>query len=48
MKPQKSNESLKEYVILKLYRDLGSVFSPLNANFLPSNRDGNHAIELKP
>ncbi len=42
------DESLEEPTILKVYRDLADVFSPSNANSLPTHRDEDHAIELEP
>ena len=42
------DESLEEPTIPKAYRDLANVILPSNANFLPSYRDEDHAIELKP
>ncbi len=42
------DESLEEPTIPKAYRDLADVFSPSNANSLPSHRDEDHAIELEP
>ncbi len=42
------DESLEEPTISKGYRDLANVFSPSNANSLPSHRDEDHAIELEP
>ncbi len=42
------DESLEKPTILKVYRDLANVFSPSNANFLPTHRDEDDTIELEP
>ncbi len=42
------DEFMEEPTILKAYKDLADVFSPSNANSLPSHWDKNHAIELEP
>ncbi len=42
------DESLEEPTLPKAYRDLADVFSPSNANSLPTHRDEDHAIELEP
>ncbi len=42
------DESLEEPTIPKAYRDLANVFSPSNANSLPTHQDEDHAIELGP
>ncbi len=42
------DESLEEPTIPQAYRDLANVFSPSNANSLPSHWDEYHAIELEP
>ncbi len=39
--------SLEEPTIPKVYKDLANVFSPSNANFLPTHRDEDHAIKLE-
>ena len=41
------DESLEELTISKVYRDLENVFSPSNANSLPTHRDEDHSIELE-
>ncbi len=41
------DKSLEEPTIPKAYKDLANVFSPSNANFLPTHQDEDHAIELE-
>lgn len=41
-----SNDSLEEFIISQVYKNLRSVFSQSNANFLPIYPNIEHEIEL--
>ncbi len=47
MQFEMSKESLKECIILKAYKNLGSFFLESNSNFLSSHVDKIHVIELE-
>ncbi len=42
------DKSLEEPTILKAYREPANIFSPSNANSLPSDQDEDHGIKLEP